>query len=91
SLQQLRHAMEGVGAQLNAIRVDTAQVSVADAVASYLFNSQLLSKDNGKMALVIPQECQENAAVAAYLQGLVGTGRVAVEQPLSRVAGERFR
>ncbi len=74
SLQQLRHAMEGVGAQLNAIRVDTAQVSVADAVASYLFNSQLLSKDNGKMALVIPQECQENAAVAAYLQGLVASG-----------------
>lgn len=74
SLEQLRQAMDGVGAQLNAIRVDTAQVSVADAVASYLFNSQLLSKDNGKMALVIPQECQENAAVATYLQGLVASG-----------------
>ena len=74
SLEQLRQAMDGVGAKLNAIRVDTAQVSVADAVASYLFNSQLLSKDNGKMALVIPHECQENAAVAAYLQGLVSSG-----------------
>ncbi|MFC0170666.1 N-succinylarginine dihydrolase [Pseudoduganella danionis] len=74
SLEQLRQAMDGVGAKLNAIRVDTAQVSVADAVASYLFNSQLLSKDNGKMALVIPHECQENAAVAAYLQGLVASG-----------------
>jgi len=74
SLEQLRRAMDGVGAKLNAIRVDTALVSVADAVASYLFNSQLLSKDNGKMALVIPHECQENAAVAAYLQGLVASG-----------------
>ncbi|MYM40425.1 N-succinylarginine dihydrolase [Duganella qianjiadongensis] len=74
SLEQLRQAMDGVGAKLNAIRVDTAQVSVADAVASYLFNSQLLSKDNGKMALVIPHECQENAAVAAYLQELVASG-----------------
>lgn len=74
SLEQLRQAMDGVGAKLNAIRVDTALVSVSDAVASYLFNSQLLSKDNGKMALVIPQECQENAAVAAYLQGLVASG-----------------
>lgn len=74
SLEQLRQAMDGVGARLNAIRVDTALVSVSDAVASYLFNSQLLSKDNGKMALVIPHECQENAAVAAYLQGLVASG-----------------
>jgi succinylarginine dihydrolase len=74
ALEQLRRAMGGVGADLNAIRVDTAKVSVADAVRSYLFNSQLLSKDNGKMALVIPQECQENAAVAAYLEGLVASG-----------------
>jgi succinylarginine dihydrolase len=74
ALEQLRRAMGGVGADLNAIRVDTAKVSVADAVHSYLFNSQLLSKDNGKMALVIPQECQENAAVAAYLEGLVASG-----------------
>jgi succinylarginine dihydrolase len=67
ALDQLRRAA-GVGADLNAIRVDTAKVPVADAVASYLFNSQLLSKDNGKMALVIPHECQEVASVAAYLK-----------------------
>ena len=79
SLDQLRRAMDGVGAELNTIRVDTGAVSVADAVASYLFNSQLLSKDNGKMALVIPQECQENAAVAAYLQGLVASGNAVDE------------
>ena len=73
-LAKLRGAMAGAGAELEAIRVDTKQVSVADAVASYLFNSQLLSKADGKMALVIPQECQENAAVAGYLQGLVASG-----------------
>jgi succinylarginine dihydrolase len=73
-LDQLRHAMDGVGAELAAIRVDTSQVAVADAVASYLFNSQLLTKDGGKMALVIPQECQENAAVARYLEQLVASG-----------------
>ncbi len=73
-LDQLRHAMDGVGAGLAAVRVDTSQVAVADAVASYLFNSQLLTKDGGKMALVIPQECQENAAVARYLEQLVASG-----------------
>lgn len=74
ALAALRAAMDGVGAQLQAVRVDTGAVAVADAVASYLFNSQLLSKQDGRMALVIPQECQENAAVARYLEGLAGSG-----------------
>ena len=74
SLDRLRRAMAGVGAELLALRVDSGQVAVADAVASYLFNSQLLSKADGKMALVIPQECQENRAVARYLEGLVASG-----------------
>lgn len=76
-LAQLRAAMAGVGAELNAVRVDTALVSVADAVSSYLFNSQLLSKPDGSMALVVPHECAENPAVARYLEGLVaGAGPV---------------
>jgi succinylarginine dihydrolase len=70
----LRAAMDGVGAELQPVRVNDADVSVADAVSSYLFNSQLLSKPDGKMALVVPQECQENPAVARYLQGLVASG-----------------
>jgi succinylarginine dihydrolase len=70
-LNQLRSALSGVGAELAAVRVDTRQVSVADAVASYLFNSQLLTKADGSMGLVIPQECQENQAVARYLEQLV--------------------
>jgi succinylarginine dihydrolase len=71
TLDKLRAAMAGVGAELNALRVDTSAVSVADAVASYLFNSQLLSKPDGRMALVIPHECHETPAVARYLEQLV--------------------
>jgi succinylarginine dihydrolase len=73
-LNQLRAALDGVGAEFTPVRVDTRVVSVADAVASYLFNSQLLSKPDGAMALVIPQECQENLAVARYLEELVASG-----------------
>ncbi|WP_317204870.1 N-succinylarginine dihydrolase [Janthinobacterium sp.] len=73
-LDQLRRAMAGVGAELSALRVDSGQVPVADAVKSYLFNSQLLSKADGRMALVIPQECRENQAVARYLAELVASG-----------------
>ena len=71
AIARCRVAMQHVGAELNPIRVNSADVSVADAVSSYLFNSQLLAKPNGKMALLVPQECSENAAVAAYLKGLI--------------------
>jgi len=74
TLDALRRAMAVVDAELQAVRVETGMVPVADAVASYLFNSQLLSKPDGRMALVVPHECRENAAVAAYLQGLVASG-----------------
>lgn len=75
-LSKLQRAMAatGTGTELRAVRVDAADVSVADAVSSYLFNSQLLSKPDGKMALVVPQECSENQAVAHYLRQLAGSG-----------------
>jgi succinylarginine dihydrolase len=74
TLDALRRAMNGVGADLQAVRVDAAAVPLADAVASYLFNSQLLTKPDGRMALVVPHECRENPAVAGYLAGLVEAG-----------------
>ncbi|MFI4940614.1 MAG: N-succinylarginine dihydrolase [Burkholderiales bacterium] len=74
TLASLRTAMAAIGAELMPVRVDSADVSVADAVSTYLFNSQLLSKPDGRMMLVAPQQCWENAAVARYLQGLVKSG-----------------
>lgn len=74
TLGLLRRALANVDTDLQAVRVTTGAVPLADAVASYLFNSQLLSKPDGKMALVVPHECRENANVANYLAGLVASG-----------------
>ena len=74
TLDLLRRALAGVDTELQSVRVASSQVPVADAVASYLFNSQLLSKPDGRMALVVPHECRENAAVSNYLAGLVASG-----------------
>jgi succinylarginine dihydrolase len=74
TLDALRRALANVGADLQAVRVDTAAVPVSDAVTSYLFNSQLLSKADGRMALVVPHECRENPAVSGYLQQLLASG-----------------
>jgi succinylarginine dihydrolase len=72
----LQAAMDKIHASsqpMHFIEVPTSAVSVADAVKSYLFNSQLIQLPNlpaGHMALVVPQECQNNPAVWAYLQEL---------------------
>ncbi len=56
------------------IRVPLEAVSLEDAVSSYLFNSQLLSSDDGSMTLVVPGECQENEAVWNALQNAILAG-----------------
>lgn len=53
------------------IQVPTHAVSVQDAVETYLFNSQLLSRDDGSMLLVLPQESQNHQGVWRYLTELV--------------------
>jgi len=67
---ELRAKLLKLGGEFNVIEVPDAQVSVADAVTSYLFNSQLLLRGDGKQVLVVPQECRENPRVAAYLDEL---------------------
>ena len=62
------------------IEVPTEAVSVQDAVATYLFNSQLLSRDDGSMMLVLPQESQNHPDVWRYLNQLV-----AEDNPISEL------
>jgi succinylarginine dihydrolase len=74
TLTALRNTLTALGAEFRPVRVDAADVSVAEAVSSYLFNSQLLSRPEGGMTLVVPQECHETPAVAAYLRDLAASG-----------------
>ncbi|MBU6953499.1 MULTISPECIES: N-succinylarginine dihydrolase [unclassified Hahella] len=62
------------GCLLKAVKVSDSEVSVADAVSSYLFNSQLLSLNDDDMMLVVPHECRDNPNVKAYLDDLVTRG-----------------
>lgn len=73
-IEDIHRKMGLIEQQLVSIEVPAAQVSVAQAVSTYLFNSQLLSKPNGKMLLVIPQESQESPAVWRYLSELINSG-----------------
>ncbi|MGJ0576664.1 N-succinylarginine dihydrolase [Xenorhabdus bovienii] len=70
-LAELEEKMARLGQKLIAVEVPSSQVTLQDAVGSYLFNSQLLSQPNGDMMLILPEECRQNANVWTYLQALV--------------------
>ncbi len=59
--------------ELRLVEVPAAKVPLEDAVRSYLFNSQLVSREDGSMALIVPGECEANPRVWAYLQEHIAT------------------
>ena len=61
---------------LVAIEVSEKDVTVDEAVRSYLFNSQLVRVPNQQgLTLVAPAECQDIPAVRDFLSGLIGEGK----------------
>lgn len=64
----------GPAADLHFIEVKTSEVSVSEAVKTYLFNTQLVTLANGDMAIIAPTECRDSATVSAYLEQLTGRG-----------------
>lgn len=54
------------------LEVRESELSLAEVVSSYLFNSQLLTLPNGDMALIAPEECRENSRVKSVIDGLIG-------------------
>lgn len=54
-----------------AVQVGNDDVTVEEAVQSYLFNSQLLTRGDGDMLLLVPEECRDNERVWTYLQKLL--------------------
>ena len=74
TLDALQQSLHTVGAELCPLRIAADEVTVEEAVSTYLFNSQLISKPDGKMVLVVPQECYESVAVERALHGLIASG-----------------
>lgn len=57
--------------ELHFIEVPSNEVSVQDAVNTYLFNTQIITLPSGEMSIIAPTECRDNAAVHGYLSRLV--------------------
>jgi len=67
-----RHArtVAKLGDGFQAICVPETRVSLDEAVRSYLFNSELLSLDAQRMALIAPSDCEQVPSVQAFLEEL---------------------
>ena len=49
------------------VEVADAEVPLADAIRSYLFNAQLVTTPDGSMTLVAPTECRDTPSVKAWI------------------------
>jgi len=62
--------------QIEIVEVPAAEVSLADAIASYLFNAQLVTTADGP-TLIVPTECRDTSAVRHWLaRHLAGNGPI---------------
>jgi succinylarginine dihydrolase len=68
------------GAELEVFIAEPQEVSLADAVSTYLFNSQIVTLPDESMALIAPMECQEHAGVQKFL-----TRVLAADSPIKTV------
>jgi len=59
------------------VEVAAAEVSLEEAVRSYLFNGQLATLAEGGHALIVPREAQQSPSVAAWLERIAaGNGPI---------------
>ena len=63
--------MKVCNTNINLIKVSSKAVSLKDAVASYLFNSQLVTMPSGNMMLLAPSECQDSPQIQTFLEALL--------------------
>ena len=71
---EIRQKMASIGEDFISIEVPENRVTVDDAVATYLFNSQILTRPDGGMTIVVPEESRQNAAVWSYLNDMIQMG-----------------
>lgn len=73
-----RYAALHRGQKLIALQVPLARVPLADAVRSYLFNSQLVTVAPGRMTLIAPRQCAATPRVKDFVDGLLAGGQTPV-------------
>jgi succinylarginine dihydrolase len=73
----LLEALERLVPGFEYVEVPAAQVPIADAVRSYLFNAQLVTPPHGQQTLIVPNEARETPSVWRWIeQHVAGNGPI---------------
>jgi succinylarginine dihydrolase len=67
--------------ELCCVKVTVRDVSLEDAIKSYLFNSQIVTLPDNRMALIAPVECREHSAVHDVIERM----KASKQNPLCEV------
>lgn len=68
----LEHLQQQTDFELNCIEINREQLSLKEAIQSYLFNSQLITLPHtSDMALIAPQECHDSIRVREIIDHII--------------------
>jgi succinylarginine dihydrolase len=78
SIEEIRAAYARAywGGEVRVRTVRRQELSLAEAVRTYLFNSQIVTAADGEMWMIVPAECVESAAAWRIVQGLADDGTI---------------
>ena len=63
----LKKACSALGFEVQIMEAEREALSVEEAVRSYLFNSQIVTRSSGGMALILPSEAEETPRAKAFV------------------------
>lgn len=72
-LAELRQKLSDLGGELKAVEIPDRDLPLERAISTYLFNSQLVTANDGKKLLIAPVECDEDPTVKALIEGLMAS------------------
>jgi succinylarginine dihydrolase len=73
-LHDLRRRFTSLGGELKIIEISEERLPLAEAVETYLFNSQIVTLSDGGMAMIAPIDCQRNPRTSAVLTEIIESG-----------------
>jgi succinylarginine dihydrolase len=72
-LEQLVARCDAAGYKLHVLEASADELTLAEAVKSYLFNSQIVTLPQGGMALILPHEVEETPRAKAYVDRVLAS------------------
>lgn len=72
-LEQLVARCDAAGYKLHVLEAKADELTLAEAVKSYLFNSQIVTLPEGGMTLILPHEVEETPRAKAYVDRVLAS------------------